>query len=1120
MGIRNTILSFLLCLLASGTIMAQPNKYGVPMITNYKHTITGGSEQNWCVTQDARGVLYVGNNDKGVLEYDGVEWRTIPVPNDPIIRSLITGDDGVVYVGGESEFGYLAPDHLGMMQYYSLSDTIDQEDYPFTPVWRIYYNQGKVYFCTFSFIFIYNLELDEITTVKTTEYAFFSFLIDNTIYVSDFGSGLMKLENDQFVMVPGGEFFKEMLITGLVKYDDVNLLVGVYDQGVFLFNVKSGTMDHSFLDPELKDHFTNGAVSYIRPLNEDFVVASLYSGLVILDRNGAAKEIISEAEGLIEEDIPFVYSNDQLKGSGPLWIASYMGVSKVETNNPFRQFTENSGFEGFIQDIEVFNGHLFISTLSGLFYKSSTSTSTRFVPVPGIQGKEIRNLHLFKPSPNVEILMASSEGTTYVINNRMIVSELEDLLINPHEGLQEREEYAGRSIVMDPKDPSIIYTGKSAVVGLQYIRGRWKEIMRVEDLSGEQILTMGIDKYEYLWASTTTRMIRIDITPMQDTTVKYFSQEDGLPAGGEYKVFLDPDSKEILMGTSDGFFRYNYFRDTIYRDTIHNRVLPSGENPIMAFMKDHDGDYWYSFENEHTGWAELVARKVGDRLEVIREKSFQRLPDVSVDVFFSDPDWGVWFGKSNELYHFDKLFTRNDSLPFQTLIRYVTIDGDSLLFGGTNFQENSNGGYIIAPAQSEGARPLIKHRYNNVEFRWAAPFFEQEDELKFSYKLEGFQNEWSDWNEAAYKEFTNLPFGSYALQVKALNVYGDESLLPATYSFTILRPWYASILAIFTYILLSGLVVYIIIKLYTRRLKQENIRLEGIIEDRTAEIRKQKEELTDSIEYASRIQRALLPPERLMDQHNVDHFILFRPRDIVSGDFYWMGLKNDKLLIVAADCTGHGVPGAFMSMLGMTFLDEIVIKAEVTRTDQILEQLRDHVITSLKQSGKSIEESTKDGMDLSMVSLDLNTHEIQFSGAYNPLYMVRKLKRGEKIKLNKGEELDLPRGSIYDDKNLLLQIRADQMPIGISEKTLPFNATTFKDEGYSIYMFSDGYLDQFGGPQGKKFMSKNFKKLILEMQSVPLNEQGTAMEKVLLGWMGEISQIDDILIMGLRMKEN
>jgi serine phosphatase RsbU (regulator of sigma subunit) len=322
------------------------------------------------------------------------------------------------------------------------------------------------------------------------------------------------------------------------------------------------------------------------------------------------------------------------------------------------------------------------------------------------------------------------------------------------------------------------------------------------------------------------------------------------------------------------------------------------------------------------------------------------------------------------------------------------------------------------------------------------------------------------------------------------------------------------------YLILGVIIVYLSIKIYTRRLKQENLRLEGIINERTTEIRKQKEEITDSIQYASRIQRALLPPEKLIDDHNIEHFILFKPRDIVSGDFYWMGSKNDRLLIVAADCTGHGVPGAFMSMLGMTFLDEIVIKSEVTNTNEILDQLREHVITSLRQSGNSDRDSTKDGMDLAMISIDIPNREFQFSGAYNPLYLVRKLKRNEKVKLNKGEELDLLRGSVHNSTHLLLQIRADQMPIGISEKTIPFKASSFKDEGYNIYMFSDGFLDQFGGPRGKKFMSKNFKKLILELQSIPLKDQGAAMDKVLTGWMGEISQIDDILVMGLRLNDN
>ena len=668
------------------------------------------------------------------------------------------------------------------------------------------------------------------------------------------------------------------------------------------------------------------------------------------------------------------------------------------------------------------------------------------------------------------------------------------------------------------KSIRIVTWFRGSVVRLQYKKGRWEEILRIEDLSGETLNKMIIDKYEYLWANTDRQVFRIDISPSHHSSTKIFTEEDGLPATDNNRVFLNPDSEGVILGTVDGFYLYNYFRDTIYRDKVHNSVLPEGRNLIREFTKDGDGEYWYSFENEHSGWGELVARKNGDFLEVVRDVSFQRLPNVSTDIIFTDPDRGIWFGKSNELYHFDKAFTRNDTFSYQALIRKISISNDSLLFNGSNFRDDGTGKYSLELEQAKETQPIIQHRYNNIEFRWAAPFFEQEEETKYSYLLEGFDKEWSEWGDASLKDFTNLPFGDYTIHVKAKNVYGDESL-PASYSFTILPPWYATYVAIFAYILLAGLMVYIIIKLYTRRLKQENIRLEGIIEERTAEIRKQKEELTDSIEYASRIQRALLPPDRLMEDHSLEHFILFRPRDIVSGDFYWMALKNGKLIVVAADCTGHGVPGAFMSMLGMTFLDEIVIKAEITSTQEILEQLREHVITSLKQSGKSIEESTKDGMDLSMVSIDIHTHEIQYSGAYNPLYLVRKLTRIEKAKLKKGEELDLPRGSIYDDKHLLLQIRADQMPIGISEKTMPFSATTFKDEGFNIYMFSDGFLDQFGGPQHKKFMSKNFKKLILELQSVPMNDQGSALEKVLLGWMGEISQIDDILVMGIRMSE-
>ena len=1108
MGKRSVLTVLFLGLLSTSMLLAQPNSHGVPIVSNYPHDLTGGSEQNWCITQDARGVIYVGNNDKGILEYDGVEWRRIPVPNDPAIRSIVLGDNGVVYIGAVSEFGYLAPDPIGNMQYQSLSDSLDKELYPFSAIWRTYSHEGKIYFCSFDYIFIYEPSEDFLTVLETGRDSYYSFLVRGTLYVSDYEEGLMSYREEEMIPLPGGDFFSKMTITGMAPFDENRILVGTFYQGLYLYNFNTGTVDEAFVNDEVNEYLIETNITYIGSFREAFVVSTLAGGVVILERNGQASEIIAENEGLIDQQVPFVYFNEKMEGSSPLWIANFMGISKLEPENPYRVFTETSGFEDFITDIKVFNGRLFISTFGGLYYKSSSSIGTQFIQVPVTRGNIIRHLLLFAPSRGREFLLASSDEETYVIDRQMNSYLLEELVTNPPDDRRDRAEYAGRTLVQDPNSAEKIYVGRGQVVGLQFSRGRWEEFMRVEALREDDLfLKKCIDKYNFFWGSAEFMVSRVDITNPNQPTSKSFGREDGLPSDDKNHVFLDPETEEVLFGTRDGFYRYDYFRDTIFRDTFYNQVLPPGRNLIMAFHQDGEGDFWFSFENDQSQWTELMARKKGDRLEIVEEKAFQRLANVSVDVFYSDPENKLWFGKSNKLYHFNKEFSRIDSVSFQALIRSVTIGSDSLIFNGAALGEQN----------PRNTRPHISYKFNNLRFTWAAPFFEQEKEIEFSYRLSGFEDHWSPWSSVPFKEFTNLPYGSYSLELKARNVYGTESI-PALWSFTILRPWYARFFAFLIYLVLAVLLVFVLIKLYTRRLKMENLRLEEVIQERTAEIRKQKEELTDSIEYASRIQRALLPSQLMLDQHQIEHFILFKPRDIVSGDFYWIGLRNNKLVVVAADCTGHGVPGAFMSMLGMTFLDEIVIKSEITSTDQILEELRKHVIAALKQTGKSVDES-KDGMDLALVALDLKKQEFQFSGAYNPMYLVRKLKRGEKIRVNKGQELDVPRGAIYNDSYLLQQIRADQMPIGISEKKLPFSSTHFINEGYNIYMFSDGYLDQFGGPRGKKFMSKNFKKLILELQSLPLREQGAAMEKVLTDWMGDVSQIDDILVMGLRMNE-
>lgn len=256
------------------------------------------------------------------------------------------------------------------------------------------------------------------------------------------------------------------------------------------------------------------------------------------------------------------------------------------------------------------------------------------------------------------------------------------------------------------------------------------------------------------------------------------------------------------------------------------------------------------------------------------------------------------------------------------------------------------------------------------------------------------------------------------------------------------------------------------------------------------EIEEKNTEITDSIRYALRIQEAVLPQEELFKKFMPKHFIFFRPKDIVSGDFYWMTQKDHLSVIVAADCTGHGIPGAFMSMLGISFLNAIIGEMEKPKANEILEQLRAQIIKSLHQTGK--EGEAKDGMDIALCVFNNKTNELEFAGAYNALYHIR---NGE-----------------------LIEIKADRMPIAIHwNEDPPFISHKLQIEnGDTIYLFSDGYADQFGGPKGKKFMYKQFKNLLLSIQDFSMEKQKDILAEKFDKWKGELSQVDDVILMGIR----
>lgn len=291
---------------------------------------------------------------------------------------------------------------------------------------------------------------------------------------------------------------------------------------------------------------------------------------------------------------------------------------------------------------------------------------------------------------------------------------------------------------------------------------------------------------------------------------------------------------------------------------------------------------------------------------------------------------------------------------------------------------------------------------------------------------------------------------------------------------------------------------------------RENERvLEAKVIERTEQVVHQKEEIeakngeleilykhvTDSIKYAKRIQEAILPPDSLVKELLPNSFVLYKPKDIVSGDFYWIGQKDGKTMFAAVDCTGHGVPGAFMSIVGHNILKQVVSNNTFSTPAQILDSLNEGVSETLHHGGHEHEEGqAKDGMDISFCTIDFKTLELQYAGAYNPLYIIR--------------------------NGQLIQTKANKFPIGLflGEEKKKFTNHTFQlERGDTVYIFSDGYADQFGGPYGRKFMAIPFRVLLMDINKEPIEKQKIILNKTIEDWRGQLDQVDDILVIGVKI---
>jgi serine phosphatase RsbU (regulator of sigma subunit) len=1059
---------------------------GQPFIRNYSPVEYKGSLQTWSVIQDKRGVIYVSGNDH-ILQYDGVKWKKTFIASNAAVRAMDIDENGKVYVGAIGDFGYLEPNNIGEFEYVSLSKRyLDSTNLEFSDIWVVAIHQKKVYFCSNNYLFIYDKTAKDKIKVQKNAY-FMMFKTGNRLIVLTEEEGMHEVINDSLIPMPGGNDFWTMFV---LPYDEDKYLVGNPSDGITIYNPNAKHPEKyvSFDDFDEKeiqktnDYLRQKQVYAGAKLNDDFyALGTISDGIVIIDKLGKIIQVISTDDGLQNETVHGLYVDYQ----NQLWAALSYGVSRLELNSPISVFNETNNLKGSIYDVTRHNGILYVSTNLGLY----AHINGKFKGVKNLYGSDATQVFGLKSIQinNKSILLASALNGIWQIN------KLDSKYINKS---------APMSLHHYPQKKNYIYgIDDGYLISFALIENKWTKV--------DTLLFVGYNSFlgsltsdEKLWLDIDDKPAYIDIA-QSEYKIKKIEHDETL----KVNKIVDYNESTLFL-TNIGIYKHE-----------NGSTIPAQSEPmnylkgtsVKQFMAVNDNEFWIQIDDD--SFNKIIKLNVCKEGVVCDSISFNRIRNF--EEFVSDGDSIMWILSAKELYKFD---IRKEAIHSNksSLIRRLQVGIDSIVFYGA-FYNKVGSEKLLSTQQTHGFLTEIDYDQNNVEFEFAMPFYDNEKANQFKWKLDGEKrSKWSDWSYNTRKEYTNLSPGKYTFKVISKNIYGITSA-ESSYTFFVLSPWYMSWYAIIIYVLLGILLIIIIIKLYTRKLKADKKRLENIVTERTAEIMQQKEEIltqseylkeantkinsqnkqlvyknkqvTDSIQSASRIQTAMLPEKEIMNGLFPQHFIYFNPRDIVSGDFYWSREVINKYYFAVGDCTGHGVPGAMVSMLGISLLNEIVFKKAVKTAADVLETMRIEIKQNLKQTGKISD--SREGIDMAFCIFDPKTYEINYAGAYNPLIIIR---NGE-----------------------LIEHKAVRNPIGIHRFEKPFKNNYIQIErGDLLYLFSDGYIDQIGGAKAKKYKSANFKKLLLKISVKNIEDQKIILEDEMNNWKGDNEQIDDMLIIGIR----
>lgn len=647
-----------------------------------------------------------------------------------------------------------------------------------------------------------------------------------------------------------------------------------------------------------------------------------------------------------------------------------------------------------------------------------------------------------------------------------------------------------------------------------------------EGIADNNIFSIGEDGAGNIWLGTRNGATRLN---PETKEVKNFTVEEGLGGNKVYKIFGD-SKNNLWFGILGGYltrFDGNEFK-----------TFNLNQKFILTMDEDKQGNIWFGAYGGGIIKYNPAENDAAKQFQTFTVE--QGLSSNSPLFIVCDDSNNVWIGQSRGIEKLDvqtnrfSLYARQQGFPgVETNENAVAIDKDRNIWFGA-----IKGVIKFSPSKEKKsqAEPLtnilslklfmkeipfntdFSYNENYLSFSSLAVCLTNPKDVLYQYKLEGFDAEWLAPTQSTGITYSNLPPGEYTFMVKASNGENVWNSNPATFQFKISPPFWETLwFRVSAGIFILSLII-VIIKWRERALKKEKKILEEKVEKRTRELREEKElvekqnveiqkknlNITESIGYAKRIQQAILPSIDVVNNMLPESFIFYKPKDIVSGDFYWIHQTGSKVLFAAVDCTGHGVPGAFMSIIGHNILEQISREQRFQEPAQLLDTLAKEVSSSLKKSSAT---SLKDGMDIALCSYDKITNSLQFAAAGNSLYIVNPNRNS------------WPANSVRFQDNLPgTEVKADKQSIGAQTVNKPFtNHRIDLQKGDMLYIFSDGFADQKGGADKKKFYYAPFRKMLCDMYALPLADQRKILKETITAWMGDTEQYDDMLIFGVKV---